>query len=85
MAEKLTKLNFAMWKVQVGAAIRGARLLGFIFGAAKAPDAEIVVKVADKEERRLNPEFEQWETSDQYVLSYLLSSLSKDILAQVSA
>ena len=32
----------------------------------------------------LNPEYEAWVAKDQHVLSYLLASLSKEILGQIS-
>jgi hypothetical protein len=32
-----------------------------------------------------NPDFEDWDATDQQVLSYLLGSLSNDILVQVSS
>ena len=32
----------------------------------------------------LNPEYEAWVAKDQQVLSYLLASLSKEILGQIS-
>jgi len=85
VTEKLTKGNHGMWKAQVRAAIRGARLQGYLTGAAKAPDAEIVVKTDGKEVKKPNLAYEQWEAEDQQVLSYLLSSISKDVLSQVAS
>jgi len=49
VTEKLAKGNHGMWKAQVRVAIRGAHLQGYLTGAAKAPDAEIVVKIDGKE------------------------------------
>ncbi|CAO2202567.1 unnamed protein product [Urochloa humidicola] len=85
VAEKLSKAKYAPWKAQVRAAVRGARLEGHLTGTDVAPDAEIIVKVADKEEKKPNPAYEHWEAQDQQVLSYLLSSLSTNVLTQVSA
>ncbi|CAN6284799.1 unnamed protein product [Urochloa humidicola] len=85
VTEKLSKTNHALWKAQVRAAVRGARLQGFLTGATKAPPAEIIVKGAnDKEEKVPNPALEDWEATDQQVLGYLLSSLSKEVLSQVA-
>jgi hypothetical protein len=83
--EKLSKSNYAQWKAQVRAAMRGARLQGFLSGDNKPPAAELVIKGADgKEEKKPNLMLEDWEAMDQQVLSYLLSSLGKEILNQVS-
>lgn len=67
------------------AAIRGARLQGYLTGACKMPAAEVIQKGTDgKDEKVPNPALEDWEAVDQQVLSYLLSSVSKDVLTQVA-
>jgi hypothetical protein len=86
VTEKLTKLNHALWHAQVRAVICGTRLLGFITGDSKAPPSKIMQKdTIGKKVEVLNLEYEDWEATNQQVLSYLLSSLSKDILTQVSS
>jgi hypothetical protein len=63
-----------------------APLLGFLTGDSKAPPSKIMQKdINGNEVEVLNPEYEDWEATDQQVLSYLLSSLSKEILTQVSS
>jgi hypothetical protein len=47
VSEKLTKSNHVLWNAQVWAMIRGARLIGFLTGDAKAPDEKIKSKGAD--------------------------------------
>jgi hypothetical protein len=85
VTKKLTKLNHALWHAQVRAAIHGARLLGFLTGDSKAPPSKIMQKDTNGNEVEvLNLEYEDWKATDQQVLSYLLSSLSKEILTQVS-
>ena len=65
VTEKLGKNNHALWKAKVPAAIRGARLLGYLTGDAKMPPAEVVQKGADgKEVKVINPEREDWEATD---------------------
>jgi hypothetical protein len=65
ISKKLTKLNHALWNAQVKAAIRGARLLGFLTGDAKAQPAKITQKGAyGKETEAPNPEYEDWEARD---------------------
>ena len=85
MSEKLTKTNYASWKAQVRAAVRGAQLRGFLTGDAKAPAQQIIVNEDGKEEKRPNPEFARWDAQDQQVLSFILSNLSPAILSQVNA
>jgi hypothetical protein len=59
-------------------------LQGYLSSDNKAPPAEIVTRGADgKEEKKPNPALESWEATDQQVVSYLLSSLCKEILSQV--
>ena len=84
ISEKLGKGNHALWKAQVSAAVRGARLQGYLTGAVKAPDAKISVTTDGKTVTKPNPTFEDWEANDQLVLGYILSSLSRDVLIQVA-
>lgn len=81
VTEKLTRFNYALWKLQVLPAICGAQLVGFITGASKAPPKEIA-GTDDKQEP--NPAYTTWLALDQQVFSYLLASLSRDVLKQVS-
>lgn len=87
ISEKLTKQNHAVWSAQVLAAVRGARLEGYLTGKAAAPAAQIERKEGDKGEKITlvdNPAYEEWFAADQQVLGFLLSSLSRDILGQVA-
>jgi hypothetical protein len=87
--EKLAKINHALWFAQVRAAIRGAKLLGYLTGDSRAPPARIpklgaddkeVMDAAGKVVMIKNSDFEDWDATDQQVMSYLLGSLSKDVL-----
>jgi hypothetical protein len=73
--EKLSKLNHATWKAQVLAMIHGARLEGFLTGKIKKSEGNKVP----------NPNYDDWLATDQQVLSYILASISKEILTQVAA
>ena len=85
VTEKLTHQNHAMWSAQVLATLRGARLESYVNGKAVAPAAEVEEKKADgKTIMASNPAYEEWFAADQQVLGFLLSSLSRDILAQVA-
>lgn len=81
VTEKLTNANYALWKAQVRSAMRSARLEGHLTGASKAPEAVITNKEGV---RSPNPEFEEWEAKDQQILSFLLSSNTRDIMTQVA-
>lgn len=85
VSEKLTKLNHAVWSAQVLATIRGARLEGYINGKIVAPAAEIQKKDGDKIVDEENPAYEEWFSTDQQVLGFLLSSLPRDILTQIAS
>lgn len=57
----------------------------YINGKAVAPTEEVDEKQADgKSIKVANPAFEEWFAVDQQVLGFLLTSLSRDILAQVT-
>jgi hypothetical protein len=62
--EKLSKINYATWKAQVLATIRGARLEGYLTGKIKKPEEMITNKEGDKV---LNPSYEDWLTTYQQV------------------
>jgi hypothetical protein len=81
VSEKLAKHNHTTWRAQVLATIRGARLEGYLTGSAKKPAMMIDGKDGDMV---TNPVYEDWLAADQQVLSFLLSSVSKEILIQVA-
>jgi len=82
VTEKLTKSNYTLWKLQVLPAIRGAQLVGFIDGSSPAPSEEIATGTDGK--KAPNPAYSAWLALDQQVFSYLVTSLSKDVLKQVA-
>lgn len=84
ITEKLGKANHALWKVQISAAVRGARLQGHLTGATKKPPAKISVTVDGATNKTANPAYDDWEATDQQVLGFLLSSLTREVLMQVS-
>jgi hypothetical protein len=84
VSEKLARGNHTIWKAQVVAALRGAHLYGFLDGISIKPAAQIK-EVGSDEEDVPNPAFVVWKAQEQQVLSYLLSSISRDILVQITA
>ena len=79
---KLSRENYTLWKAQVLPAIRGARLMGLLDGKEAAPSETLPSADKDKSPQP-NPEFDAWVARDQQVLSYLLQSLTLDILLHV--
>ena len=86
ISEKLTRDNYVVWKAQVLPAVRGARLTGYLDGTTPEPSKTIKVQKADKseEEEQDNPAHAAWIAQDQQLLSYLLSTLSREILIQAA-
>jgi hypothetical protein len=66
--------------------IRGAQLTGFLHGSEVQPFKIITVENPDKTKEPLNvinTEYTSWLSKDQKLLSYLVKSLSKEILMHV--
>ena len=61
VSEKLGKNNHTLWKAQISATVRGARLQGHLTGASKKPAEEITATVDGKAVKKSNPEYEDWE------------------------
>lgn len=84
VTEKLARNNFPMWRMQVESALKGAQLATFIEASTVAPSPFLEpVKVEDGKESKPNPDYVSWVAKDQTVLSFLLTSLSKEILGQM--
>jgi hypothetical protein len=82
--EKLTRANQTTWRIQVLATLCGAQLEGFITGKKKAPAAEIQEKVGDTTVTVANSEYEDWLAADQQVLSFILTSVTKEVLVRIA-
>lgn len=83
--EKLTRENFLLWKPQVLPAVHGVQLFGYLDSTKKKPEETVQVKGEDKVVQTVpNYEYLAWHAQDQQLLSYLNSSLSKEVLAQVA-
>ncbi|KAK1669917.1 hypothetical protein QYE76_058076 [Lolium multiflorum] len=85
---QLTRDNYPIWRSQVLPAIRGAQQVGLITGIDSAPPTEVVDVPADAAtntpaKMKANPLYADWIARDQLVLSYLLQSLSLEVLPHV--
>ncbi|XP_071681623.1 uncharacterized protein [Lolium perenne] len=85
-SDKLTRDNYPLWRSQVLPAIRGAMVDGLLDGTDAAPPKQLVLTPADNDnpaKTTPNPAYAAWVSRDQMVLSYLLQSLSREILPHV--
>lgn len=83
VTEKLARGNFSLWRAQVLATLRGAQMAGFFDGTKEMPAPTKIVKKDEKDIVVPNPDYTEWVAQEQQVLSYLLLSLSREILSQV--
>ncbi|KAK1647712.1 hypothetical protein QYE76_065517 [Lolium multiflorum] len=85
-SDKLTRENYTLWRAQVLPAIRGAQLVDLLEGVEAAPPKQITVEATDKDKEPSevpNPTYGSWLARDQILLSYLLKSLSREVLTHV--
>uniref|UniRef100_A0A2N9FQZ5 Uncharacterized protein n=1 Tax=Fagus sylvatica TaxID=28930 RepID=A0A2N9FQZ5_FAGSY len=80
---KLTRDNYLLWKAQIVPYLRGQHLFAFLNGSRSAPPPSFPTQHAEAIALVPNPEFQAWHLQDQLILSALISSLSKNILAHV--
>lgn len=85
VTEKRSKTNFALWKAQVLPILRGAHMYGFIDGTNVAPPAVINGKDGEKTVKVPNPEYVAWHATEQQVLGFLMTSLSREVMVQVAS
>lgn len=84
VTEKLTRNNYPIWQLQVMSTLKGAQLASYINSNVEPLSPFLAAKEgADSKELKPNPNYEPWVAKDQTVLSFLLPSLSKEILGQV--
>jgi hypothetical protein len=85
VSEKLSRENYILWMVQVLAAVWEAHLYGYLGGTTSVPSKTIQVEQADKMMKTEdNPAYAAWYAQDQQLLSFLLNSVSKEVLGQVA-
>jgi hypothetical protein len=83
VAEKLAYTNHTLWKAQIQVMLHDAQLAGFLDRTLKSPEKMIKIQKGDDVEEVPNPTHEQWKAQEQ-VLSYLLTSISRDALVSSS-
>lgn len=82
ISEKLTHGIHPLWRAQVLSSIRGVELSHHLYPTAELPPKFLLKKEGDDKdvEPIPNKEYGAWVAKDQQVLSYMLSSLSREIL-----
>ncbi|GAV81757.1 UBN2_3 domain-containing protein, partial [Cephalotus follicularis] len=73
---KLNASNYLIWRSQFLALLRGYDLLSYVDGTAKPPPTQF-------DDGSSNPAYILWHKQDQLLLSWLLSSLTESVHAQV--
>jgi hypothetical protein len=87
VSEKLVRTNHSLWRAQVLAILQGAQLDSFLEDTTKSPEKVIKIQkgTSGEVEDVPNPAYLQWRAQGQQVLSYLLTSVSREILVQVAS
>ncbi|KAK6131035.1 hypothetical protein DH2020_035223 [Rehmannia glutinosa] len=78
---KLNEGNYLLWKQQITAAVKGYGLEGFLTGEKQEP--EKFLPESSTTTGIINPEYVNWIRQDQLIASWLLSSLSENLLADI--
>ncbi|KAK6135566.1 hypothetical protein DH2020_030674 [Rehmannia glutinosa] len=76
---KLGDNNYLIWKQQVWAAVNGYGLEGFLTGESTKPE-KYTESTSGNKTRVINPAYVLWNRQDQLLVSWLLSSLSENVL-----
>ncbi|KAH9717402.1 retrovirus-related pol polyprotein from transposon RE2 [Citrus sinensis] len=81
---KLNQNNFMLWRSQVISSIRTNELEGFIDGSHICPP-RVFINLGQDQTIVItpNPEYQVWKKQDHILLSWLLSSLSEEVLGTV--
>ncbi|KAL5802268.1 hypothetical protein ACOSQ3_030728 [Xanthoceras sorbifolium] len=83
---KLNHDNYIYWKALVMPAIRAMELEDFITGERICPSKFVEVLSSNGVDKvvALNPEFSAWKRCDQFLLGWLLSTISENLIGEVT-
>ena len=82
----LDRTNYNFWRAQVLLSVRAHNLEGFLFGTIQPPAQFVDVFDPNGGQamiRTLNPDYIIWNRQDQYLVSWLLSSMSESMLVML--
>lgn len=80
----LTRTNFLLSKAQVVPILRGVQLYGYVDGTIAALGAKITTGTGNDATRIPNLEYETWYVQDQSIIDGLLSSMTEEVLSQIT-
>lgn len=86
---KLSPTNYLLWRSQFMPLLKGHNLMGFIDGTNPCPPIFVSAakddgsKSKEDDSPSLNPDYVSWSRQDQLLLSWILSSLTEGVHAQV--
>ena len=84
---RLDRTNYNFWIAQVLPSVRAYNLEGFLLGSIQPPTQFIDIPESNGSQSltcTLNPNYIIWNRQDQYLVSWLLSSMSKSMLGHVT-
>ena len=84
ISEKLSKHNFPLWSLQVLSTLRSCQPEHYIDPDTEVPPRKIAKDSTKPTELSDNPEYKEWVAKDQQIVNYLLSSITKVVMVQVS-
>ena len=79
---KLDRSNYLFWKTQILPAARAHDLVAFFLGTKSKPN-EVIADSINPVVSINNPEYVSWMRIDQFVMSWLLSSIYEQMLCHV--
>jgi hypothetical protein len=85
ITEKLTKINYRLWRAQILPPIRAAQMKDLLLGREKMPDKMMSTSSTDaSSSERTNPEYVRLRMRDQALLRYLMSSVTREVLMGIT-
>ncbi|KAL5733895.1 hypothetical protein ACOSP7_031756 [Xanthoceras sorbifolium] len=83
---KLDRENYPLWKAQVLPAIRAYNLEEYIFESkiARAKYVDVTSTTPGEVNQRLSDDFLAWKKNDQLLVCWLISTLSKSVVGEVT-
>ena len=79
---KLERSNYVFWKCQILPAARAHDLEAYLLGTKLKPN-EVIINSGNPSATIVNPDYISWMRLDQFVMSWLLSSISEQMLGHV--
>ena len=80
---KLDRTNYLFWKSQILPTVRAHDLESFLLNTKLKPDENIADSTDADQSPQINSAYVLWRRTDQFVLSWLLSSIFEQMLGHV--